>query len=123
MAIGRYEVSIGSMQLPRVRHLEVEPFVRNETRTTSFAGTDRVDRSKIKLRVNLTISICSAEEYEQIYALASQIMQSVTFPFGSGTETRDMIVDLPKPPEPRYKFGDKTEGIYYINLPVSMEEA
>lgn len=123
MAIGRYEVTLGSMQLPRVRHLTVEPFVRNETRTTSFAGTDRVDRSRIKLRVNLIISICSASEMEQLVTLASQITQTATFPYGSGTVTKTMIVDLPKPPEPRYKFGDKTEGIYYINIPVTMEEA
>lgn len=123
MAIGRYEVTLGSMQLPRVRHLTVEPFVRNETRTTSFAGTDRVDRSKIKLRVNLVISICSASEMQQIITLASQITQQATFPYGTGTVTKTMIVDLPSPPEPRYKFGDKTEGIYYINVPVTMEEA
>jgi hypothetical protein len=123
MAIGRYEVSIGSMQLPRVRHLEVEPFVRNETRTTSFAGTDRVDRSKIKLRVNLVISICSASEMQQIISLASQITQQATFPYCAGTVTKTMIVDLPSPPEPRYKYGDKTKGIYYINVTVSMEEA
>lgn len=122
MAIGRFEVSIGSMQLKRVRHCKVEKFTRSETRTTSFAGTDRVDRSAIKYRVSLVISLCSAAEMEQIVTLASSIIQSVTFPYGASTVTKNMIVDLPDIPEPVYVFGKKEQGVYYIDLPIYMEE-
>lgn len=122
MAIGRFNIIIGEMTVPRVRHCKVTKFTRNETRTTSFAGTDRVDRSEIKYRVEFTIPICSASEMEQLVALASGIMQDVTFPFGAGTVTKRMIVDLPDVPEPVYKFGDPQNGIYYINLTVNMEE-
>ena len=122
MAIGRFQVSIGGTTIKRVRYCEVEKFTRSETRTTSFAGTDRVDRSAIKYRVKLTIPICSESEMQALVGFASTIVQSVTFPDGALTVTKDMIIDFPHVPSAIYKFGDKTQGISYKDLVINMEE-
>ena len=120
--IGKFRVVIDDYNVPRVLHLQVYQFTRDETRTTSFAGTERVDRSALKYRVSFVISICTADEMQRIVSLASGIVQTASFPDGTSDVTKDMIISLPEVPEPIYKYGNKLRGVYYTDLRVDMEE-
>lgn len=123
MAIGKYYVAIEGISIPRITRFQAYKFVRNQTSTTSFAGTERVDRSAPKYRVVFVIAICTAAEMQQIVGNAEQITRSVTFYDGTTSVTKNMIISLPQVPQPIYKYGNRLSGVYYQNLRVEMEEA
>lgn len=121
--IGRFYLKIGNITVPRVCRFRVYKISRVENRTTSFAGTDRVDRSALKYLLTARASLLSEAEMQEIQAAAEQITQTVQFYDGATLKTKTMIIELPETPEPFYKYGDRTKGIYYANYDLKMEEA
>lgn len=121
--IGRFYLKINNYVVPRVSHCRVSKFARNESRTTSFAGSDRVDRSALKYRLSARVALLSAAEMQTIQAAAENITATVQFYDGANLVQKTMIIDLPDTPEPWYKYGDRTKGVYYTNYDLTMEEA
>ena len=123
MAIGKYPLSIGNFDVPNVSRLQVYKFTRHETRSTSFAGSDRVDRSQVKYKIIANVAFCTAATMQTLVQKAEQITQNVVFPDGTNTVNKTMIFDIPQPGQPIYKFGNSSNGVYYQNLQLVMEEA
>lgn len=123
MPIGKYYVSIQGTVIPRVSQFQAYKFTRSETSTTSFAGTERVDRSALKYRVVFVVAFCTAAEMQFLVNSAAEITRNVTFYDGTTSVTKTMIISLPQVPQPIYKYGNRLSGVYYQNLRVEMEEA
>lgn len=121
--IGRFFLKIGNYTVPRVCRFRVYKMSRTENRTTSFAGTDRVDRSALKYVLTARIALLSETEMQTIQSAAEQITQAVQFYDGATLKTKTMIISLPETPEPFYRYGDRTKGIYYKDYDLQMEEA
>lgn len=122
--IGRFYLKIGNISVKNVTAQQVYQFARQENRTTSFAGSDRVDRSALKYKVISKIGIISAADWATLYAAIKGISATCEFYDGATKITgKTMIIDLPQTPEPWYKYGDRTKGVYYTNVRLTMEEA
>lgn len=121
--LGRYYLKIGTVSYKVIKQ-QVYKFARQEDRTTSFAGTDRVDRSALKYRVISVIPIISAADYVVLQTAAEGITATCEFYDGATLKTgKTMIIDLPQTPQPWYKYGDRTKGVYFTNVKITMEEA
>ena len=123
MAIGKYTVIIDGWSVPRITKFQAYQFARKETKTTSFAGTDQVDRSALKYRVTFTMAMCTPSEKAALVSDASNIFKSVEFYDGGALLTKNMIISLPETPQPVYLYGQRAKGTIYKNLTVNMEEA
>ena len=122
--IGRFYLKIGTVSYKNVSQQQVYKIARTENRTTSFAGTDRVDRSALKYRVISNIAIISAADYAVLQAAAEAITQTCEFYDGATKVSgKTMIIDLPQTPQPWYKYGARTNGVYFTNVKITMEEA
>lgn len=122
--IGRFYLKIGTVSYKNVSQQQVYKIARTENRTTSFAGTDRVDRSALKYRVISNIAIISAADYAVLQAAAEAITQTCEFYDGATKVSgKTMIIDLPQTPQPWYKYGNRTNGVYFTNVKITMEEA
>ncbi|MBO6301621.1 MAG: hypothetical protein J6N15_04230 [Ruminiclostridium sp.] len=122
MAIKKHNVTIDNYAVPRVSGIQVYQFVRSETSTTSFAGSQRVDRSAPKFRVIMTVAIADAAQMQTLNNFAKAITNQVTFPFGNGYESKTMIIKLPTIPEPIKAYGSVSGQSYYKDLTLEMEE-
>lgn len=123
MSLSRFYLKINNTVYKNVSRQQVYKISRQENRTTSFAGTDRVDRSALKYRVISRIAIISAADYATLQSQAEAITQSCQFYDGATLKTATMIIDLPETPQPWYKYGNRTNGVYYTDVTITMEEA
>ena len=120
--IGKYYLAIGSTPIPRVSQLRVYKIARKENRIESFAGTACVDRSALKYKLTANIALCNAAEKNAIVAAAENVISQVSFYDGITMVTKNMIISMPEVPQAIYKYGAMSNGVYYVDLVVEMEE-
>lgn len=120
--IGKYYLAIGSTPIPRVSQLRVYKIARQENRIESFAGTACVDRSALKYKLTANIALCNAAEKNAIVAAAENVISQVSFYDGATMVTKNMIISMPEVPQAIYKYGAMSNGVYYVDLVVEMEE-
>lgn len=120
--IGKYYLAIGSTPILRVSQLRVYKIARQENRVESFAGTACVDRSALKYKLTANIALCNAAEKNAIVAAAENVISQVSFYDGATLVTKNMIISMPEVPQAIYKYGVMSNGVYYVDLVVEMEE-
>ncbi len=121
--LNKYALTIGGVSVPRVVEFTCSKFARQETTSLTLAGTATVDRSTLKYRVTAKIAIISASEWSTLRTKIDGIAQSCTFYDDTNTsKTLNMIISLPELPKPDYLYGLRTEGVYYRNIILKLEE-
>jgi len=105
-----------------ITELKVESFFRASTSMTNLEGDEITYRGKKKYRINAVIGLAASETTDVLDSAVNNIYVPTEFYDGQELKTAQVKITPYTKPSPIYLNGDRTQGVFYENISLTLEE-
>ena len=120
--MNRYYLKINDTEIKTVNSFEISKSPRNKETYTNLYGDMLIDVGVVKSVISANIALCSQEIMNIINGAVAVGSCTAVYYDGADSVSKNMTISSLQAPNPFYLNGDKTQGIYYNNVSLEMEE-
>lgn len=118
----RYYLKINDTEIKAVNSFNISKAPRNRETYTNLYGNMLIDVGAVKSNISANIALCSQAVMNVIKDVIAVGSCTAMYYDGAEIVTKSVTISSLSAPDPFYLNGDKSQGIYYNNVSLEMEE-